>query len=76
MTEGGGHAIFDVNGDNEIAEDEFTRFARFLMDVGMSDAPDAMDTFTMLDTDRDGPISRQEFILAVLREAFVACPGP
>ncbi|WP_405009848.1 EF-hand domain-containing protein [Kitasatospora sp. NBC_01539] len=71
VTEGGGHAIFDVidvNGDNEISKDEF---ARFLRDVWKTDAPDAMDTFTKLDTDGDGAISRQEFIRAV-REHFLS----
>ena len=44
VTEGGGHAIFDVidsDGDNEISKEEF---ARFLRDVWRSDAPDAMDS--------------------------------
>ncbi|GGS29281.1 calcium-binding protein [Streptomyces humidus] len=71
VTEGGGHAIFDVidvDGDNEISKDEF---ARFLRDVWKSDAPDAMDAFTKLDTDGDGAISRQEFIRAV-REHFLS----
>jgi Ca2+-binding EF-hand superfamily protein len=71
VTEGGGHAIFDVidvDGDNEISKDEF---ARFLKDVWKSDAPDAMDSFTKLDTDGDGVISRQEFIRAV-REHFLS----
>ncbi|MFI8306199.1 EF-hand domain-containing protein [Streptomyces sp. NPDC085927] len=71
VTEGGGHAIFDVidvNGDNEISKDEF---ARFLRDVWRSDAPDAMDVFHRLDTDGDGVISRQEFIRAV-REHFLS----
>ncbi|MET9887631.1 EF-hand domain-containing protein [Streptomyces sp. NPDC006430] len=71
VTEGGGHAIFDVidvNGDNEISKDEF---ARFLRDVWKSDAPDAMDSFTQLDTDGDGAISRHEFIRAI-REHFLS----
>lgn len=71
VTEGGGHAIFDVidsDGDNEISKDEF---ARFLRDVWRSDAPDAMDSFTRLDTDGDGMISRQEFIRA-MREHFLS----
>ncbi|MEV5008814.1 MULTISPECIES: EF-hand domain-containing protein [unclassified Streptomyces] len=68
VTEGGGHAIFDVNGDNEISKDEF---ARFLRDVWKSDAPDAMDSFAKLDTDGDGAISRYEFIRAV-RERFLS----
>uniref|UniRef100_A0AAU2VP16 EF-hand domain-containing protein n=1 Tax=Streptomyces sp. NBC_00008 TaxID=2903610 RepID=A0AAU2VP16_9ACTN len=71
VTEGGGHAIFDVldeDGDNEISKDEF---ARFLRDVWKSDGPDAMDMFTKLDTDGDGAISRQEFIRAV-REHFLS----
>ncbi|MEU8924537.1 EF-hand domain-containing protein [Kitasatospora sp. NPDC048545] len=71
VTEGGGHAIFDVidvDGDNEISKDEF---ARFLRDVWKSDAPDAMDMFAKLDTDGDGAISRHEFIRAV-REHFLS----
>jgi hypothetical protein len=71
VTEGGGHAIFDVidvDGDNEIGKDEF---ARFLRDVWKSDAPDAMDMFTKLDTDGDGVISRHEFI-RVVREHFLS----
>ncbi|WP_330236460.1 EF-hand domain-containing protein [Streptomyces sp. NBC_00566] len=71
VTEGGGHAIFDVidvDGDNEISKDEF---ARFLRDVWRSDAPDAMDSFAKLDTDGDGTISRYEFIRAV-REHFLS----
>lgn len=71
VTEGGGHAIFDVidvNGDNEISKDEFARFVR---DVWKSDAPDAMDAFAKLDTDGDGVISRQEFIRSV-REHFLS----
>ncbi|MFE0640932.1 EF-hand domain-containing protein [Streptomyces sp. NPDC058877] len=71
VTEGGGHAIFDVidvNGDNEIGKDEF---ARFLRDVWKSDAPDAMDVFVKLDTDGDGVISRHEFIRAV-REHYLS----
>ncbi|MFK4107462.1 EF-hand domain-containing protein [Streptomyces sp. NPDC002176] len=71
VTEGGGHAIFDVidvDGDNEISKDEF---ARFLRDVWKSEAPDAMDMFTKLDTDGDGAISRHEFIRAV-REHFLS----
>ncbi|MFJ4806784.1 EF-hand domain-containing protein [Streptomyces murinus] len=71
VTEGGGHAIFDVidvNENNEISEDEFKRFLR---DVWKSDAPDAMDMFSKLDIDGDGAISRQEFIRAV-REHFLS----
>ncbi|MEE1751842.1 EF-hand domain-containing protein [Streptomyces sp. SP18CS02] len=71
VTEGAGHAIFDVidvNGDNEVSKDEF---ARALRDVWRTDAPDAMDSFTKLDTDGDGVISRQEFIRAV-REHFLS----
>ncbi|MEU3839204.1 EF-hand domain-containing protein [Streptomyces sp. NPDC028635] len=71
ITDGGGHAIFDVidvDGDNEISKDEF---ARFLRDVWKSDAPDAMDVFSMIDIDGDGAISRQEFIRTV-REYFLS----
>ncbi|MFD8591330.1 EF-hand domain-containing protein [Streptomyces sp. NPDC059637] len=69
VTEGGGHAIFDVidvDGDNEISRAEFERFLR---DVRRSEAPDAMEAFTRLDTDGDGAISRHEFIRAI-REHF------
>ncbi|PLW73092.1 EF-hand domain-containing protein [Streptomyces sp. SCUT-3] len=69
VTEGGGHAIFDVidvDGDNEISRAEFERFLR---DVRRSEAPDAMDSFARLDTDGDGTISRYEFIRAI-REHF------
>ena len=71
VTEGGGHAIFDVidvDGDNEISKDEFERFLR---DVWKSEAPDAMDMFAKLDTDGDGAISRHEFI-RVIREHFLS----
>ncbi|MCE7080059.1 EF-hand domain-containing protein [Streptomyces sp. ST2-7A] len=71
VTEGGGHAIFDVldiDGDNEIGKDEFVRFLR---DVRRSDSPDAMEVFTRLDTDGDGTISRHEFIRAI-REHFLS----
>lgn len=69
VTEGGGHAIFDVidtDGDNEISRAEFERCVR---DVWRITAPDAMDSFMRLDTDGDGAISRHEFIRAV-REHF------
>ncbi|MEV5864329.1 EF-hand domain-containing protein [Streptomyces sp. NPDC052071] len=71
VTEGGGHAIFDiidVNGDNEISKDEF---ARLMRDVWKHDSPEAMDLFMKLDTDGDGAISRHEFIRAV-REHFLS----
>ncbi|MEU2679108.1 EF-hand domain-containing protein [Streptomyces sp. NPDC007107] len=71
VTEGGGHAIFDIidsDGDNEISKAEFVRFLR---DVWRTDAPDAMEMFEKLDTDSDGTISRQEFIRAV-REHFLS----
>ncbi|MGW2465947.1 EF-hand domain-containing protein [Streptomyces bauhiniae] len=71
VTEGGGHAIFDVidvDQDNEISRAEFERFLR---EVWRSEAPDAVEAFTKLDTDGDGAISRQEFIRAV-REHFLS----
>ncbi|WP_079105078.1 EF-hand domain-containing protein [Streptomyces prasinopilosus] len=71
VTEGGGHAIFDIidtDGDNEISKDEF---ARFLRDVWRSDSPGAMDVFAKLDTDGDGAISRHEFIRAI-REFYLS----
>ncbi|MFF9378637.1 EF-hand domain-containing protein [Streptomyces griseoluteus] len=69
VAEGNAHAIFDVidvDGDNEIGRDEFTRFLR---DVWRSEARDAMETFHKLDTDGDGAVSRQEFIRA-MREYY------
>lgn len=71
VTEGGGHAIFDVidvDGDNEISKDEFVRLMR---DVWKDHSPRTMDLFTKLDTDGDGAISRHEFIRAV-REHFLS----
>ncbi|MEU5098726.1 EF-hand domain-containing protein [Streptomyces sp. NPDC020996] len=71
VTEGGGHAIFDIidaDGDNEISKAEF---ARFLKDVWKTDAPDAMDMFTRMDTDGDGAIGRYEFI-RIMREYFLS----
>ncbi|MFH9670429.1 EF-hand domain-containing protein [Streptomyces globisporus] len=71
VTEGGGHAIFDVideNGDNEITKDEF---ARLMRDVWKHDSPEAMDLFSRLDVDGDGSISRHEFI-RVIREYFLS----
>ncbi|GAA2501714.1 calcium binding protein CalD [Streptomyces thermolineatus] len=71
VTEGGGHAIFDVidvDGDSEISKAEFERFLR---DVRRSEAPDAMEAFIRLDTDGDGAISRHEFIRAI-REHFLS----
>ncbi|MEV4875441.1 EF-hand domain-containing protein [Streptomyces cyaneofuscatus] len=71
VTEGGGHAIFDVidvDGDNEITKDEF---ARLMRDVWKDDSPQTMELFTRLDTDGDGAISRHEFIRAV-REHFLS----
>ncbi|MFJ3660876.1 EF-hand domain-containing protein [Streptomyces sp. NPDC090119] len=74
VTEGGGHAIFDVidvDGDNEISRAEFERFLR---EVWRSEAPDAMDAFSRLDTDGDGSISRQEFIRAIREYHFSSDP--
>ncbi|MFJ8085435.1 EF-hand domain-containing protein [Streptomyces sp. NPDC096205] len=71
MTEGGGHAIFDVidaDGDNQISTEEI---ARFLRDVWKDDSPRAMKLFTQVDTDGDSLISRYEFIRAV-REHFLS----
>ncbi|MFC9154914.1 EF-hand domain-containing protein [Streptomyces bauhiniae] len=70
VTEGGGHAIFDVidvDGDNEISKAEFERCLR---EVWRSEAPEAMESFTRLDTDGDGSISRQEFIRAIREYYF------
>ncbi|MFB7776732.1 EF-hand domain-containing protein [Streptomyces bauhiniae] len=74
VTEGGGHAIFDVidvDQDNEISRAEFERFLR---DVWRSEAPDAMEAFAKLDTDGDGAISRQEFIRAIREYYFSSDP--
>ncbi|MGC3004362.1 EF-hand domain-containing protein [Streptomyces sp. G35A] len=71
VTEGGGHAIFDIvdaDGDNEISKDEF---ARLMRDVWKDNSPEVMDLFLKLDTDGDGAISRHEFIRAV-REHFLS----
>ncbi|MFF5896128.1 EF-hand domain-containing protein [Streptomyces argenteolus] len=71
VTEGGGHAIFDVidtDGDNEISKDEFVRLMR---DIWKDASPETMELFTRLDTDGDGAISRHEFIRAV-REHFLS----
>ncbi|GHG96404.1 EF-hand domain-containing protein [Streptomyces rubradiris] len=71
VTEGGGHAIFDIvdaDGDNEISRDEFARLTR---DVWRDHSPATMDLFFRLDTDGDGAISRHEFIRAV-REHFLS----
>ncbi|MFF7367317.1 EF-hand domain-containing protein [Streptomyces tricolor] len=71
VTEGGGHAIFDIidaDGDNEISRDEFARLTR---DVWGDHSPGTMDLFNRLDTDGDGTISRHEFIRAV-REHFLS----
>ncbi|MEU5078403.1 MULTISPECIES: EF-hand domain-containing protein [Streptomyces] len=71
VTEGGGHAIFDIvdaDGDNEISRDEFARLTR---DVWKDNSPETMDLFHRLDTDGDGAISRHEFIRAV-REHFLS----
>ncbi|MFI9427596.1 EF-hand domain-containing protein [Streptomyces achromogenes] len=71
VTEGGGHAIFDIidaDGDNEIGKDEF---ARLMRDVWKDDSPGTMDLFFRLDTDGGGAISRHEFI-RVVREHFLS----
>ncbi len=68
MVEGLPHAIVDImdnDDDNEINKEEF---AQFLQASGIT-APHAMDTFTALDTDGDGRISRQEYVRSV-REFF------
>jgi Ca2+-binding EF-hand superfamily protein len=67
--EGLAHAIFDVadaNGDNEITKDEFASLMREVWKVTASETSDA---FALVDTDDDGTISRQEFLLAT-REYF------
>ncbi|MBM7774367.1 Ca2+-binding EF-hand superfamily protein [Actinokineospora baliensis] len=70
IADGAGHVMFDVvdvNGDNEISEEEF---ARCLREVWRTEAPEAIEAFRALDTDRDGAISREEFIGAVREHLF------
>lgn len=70
LADGTGHVIFDVidvNGDNEIGKDEFTRF---LKDVSRVEGAGAVEAFIKLDTDGDGTISRQEFIRAAREHHF------
>ncbi|MER7623859.1 EF-hand domain-containing protein [Streptomyces sp. NPDC126503] len=67
VAEGGAHAVFDVidvDGDNEISKDQFTRL---LTDVWKVTDPTALDAFSRIDTDGDGVISRLEFV-RTLRE--------
>jgi Ca2+-binding EF-hand superfamily protein len=77
MIEGIPSAVFDVidsDDDNKISEEEF---AQVLKHWGVT-ASGAMETFIMLDTDRDGYISRQQFIRAgwkILYSADLAAPG-
>jgi Ca2+-binding EF-hand superfamily protein len=68
MVEGIPHAvvdIMDIDDDNEISKEDFARFLK----ASEITAPNAMDTFTALDTDGDGRISRQEYVGSV-REFF------
>ncbi|GGP68181.1 EF-hand domain-containing protein [Saccharothrix coeruleofusca] len=55
------NAVFDVidrNDDDMIDEQEFRRF----LQVWQIDSPATMEVFTRLDTDRDGQISRHEYV--------------
>ncbi|MER7623808.1 EF-hand domain-containing protein [Streptomyces sp. NPDC126503] len=74
VAEGGAHAMFDVidvDGDNEINKDEFTRL---LKDVWKVTDPTALDTFSRIDTDEDGVISRREFIRTIREYHFSTDP--
>lgn len=71
MVEGIPHALFDIidsNDDDKISKEEFAE----LMKLWRITASDAMETFTMLDRDRDGHISRQEFLRATWKLAYAA----
>lgn len=64
MVEGVPHAIvdiMDIDDDNEITREEFAQFLK----AWEITAPNAMDTFTALDTDGDGRISRQQYVQSV-----------
>lgn len=68
MVEGIPHAVVDImdtDDDNEISKEDFAQFLK----AAEITSPNAMDTFTALDTDGDGRISRQEYVGSV-REFF------
>ncbi|MFC9863016.1 MULTISPECIES: EF-hand domain-containing protein [unclassified Streptomyces] len=70
VADGLGHVIFDVidvNGDNEISREEYTRF---LTDVWALEEADALQAFRTLDTDGDDTVSRPEFLRAI-RDYFL-----
>ncbi|WP_329012343.1 EF-hand domain-containing protein [Streptomyces sp. NBC_00690] len=70
VADGLGHVLFDVidvNGDNEISREEFTRF---LTDVWALEEADALKAFRTLDTSSDDTVSRPEFLKAI-REYFL-----
>jgi Ca2+-binding EF-hand superfamily protein len=77
MVEGIPHALFDIidsDDDNKISEEEFSQ----LMKLWGVTASDETETFTMLDRDKDGYISRQEFLRAGWKLAYsadLATPG-
>ncbi|MFB7435242.1 EF-hand domain-containing protein [Streptomyces microflavus] len=60
--------VIGIDGDNVISKEEFLRVQR---DVWQISAPEALESFTKLDTDGDGTMSRHEFIRAV-REYFLS----
>lgn len=70
VADGLGHVLFDVidvNGDNEISREEYTRF---LTDVWAIEEADALQAFRTLDTSGDDTVSRPEFLRAI-RQYFL-----
>ncbi|MFJ6805691.1 EF-hand domain-containing protein [Streptomyces anulatus] len=70
VADGLGHVLFDVidvNGDNEISREEYTRF---LTDVWAIEEAEALQAFRTLDTNGDDTVSRPEFLRAI-RQYFL-----
>ncbi|MEU8445915.1 EF-hand domain-containing protein [Streptomyces microflavus] len=70
VADGLGHVLFDVidvNSDNEISREEYTRF---LTDVWSLQEAEALQAFRTLDTDSDDTVSRPEFLQAI-RQYFL-----
>lgn len=70
LVDGGGQVLFDVidvDGDNEISQEEF---ARFWKDVCGNDPSGTRDAFSRMDSDGDGAIARHEFLRAVREYSF------